>query len=394
MLPERIQSLADKYFNHTCTADEKEELARFINDTSDDNIINELLLKTWNNHKIDERMPDDMSERILSSLFPVVVPLQRGRVFQMRKWKIAAAAVLLFALSVSVYLFINNRASDQTTAKNTNTGTAPVADVAPGGNKAVLILGDDSKIILDSAGNGTLAQQGGTNIIKQQDGQLLYVSTDAAGNAVSFNTLATPKGGQYKLTLPDGSRIWLNAASSLKYPTAFTGNERKVEITGEAYFEIEKDASKPFKVQVNQMEVEVLGTHFNINSYADEDAVKTTLLEGSVKVKSIGATGLLKPGQQAQLKTTGKIKIIDDADLEETVAWKNGNFQFDNSDINTVMRQIARWYDVDITYKGTVSKHFVGGISRSVNLLQVLTMLEQTGEVKFIIEGKKVVVMP
>lgn len=201
-------------------------------------------------------------------------------------------------------------------------------------------------------------------------------------------------GGQYKLTLPDGSKVWLNAASSLKYPVVFIGNERKVEITGEAYFEIAKDESKPFKVLLNNMEIQVLGTHFNVNGYTDEEMIKTTLLEGKVKVLASGQTKYLLPGQQAQLKSSGNIAVTNEVNLEETVAWKDGNFQFENSDIKAVMRQLARWYDVDVSYKGNINKHFIGSISRNVKLSQVLSMLQQTGEIKFKIEGKNLIVMP
>jgi ferric-dicitrate binding protein FerR (iron transport regulator) len=188
--------------------------------------------------------------------------------------------------------------------------------------------------------------------------------------------------------------LYPTAASSLKYPVVFSGKERRVEITGEAYFEIAKDATRPFKVQLNQMEVEVLGTHFNINSYTDEETVRTTLLEGRVKVTTASDNKFLQPGQQAQLKPSGNMKIVDDVNLEETVAWKDGNFQFENSDIKSVMRQLARWYDLEVSYQGNISKHFIGGISRNVKLSQVLSMLQQTGEVRFIIEGKKIIVMP
>jgi ferric-dicitrate binding protein FerR (iron transport regulator) len=239
-----------------------------------------------------------------------------------------------------------------------------------------------------------LAQQGNTSVIKKNDGQLEYNSLDGKTGEVAYNILKTPMGGQYKITLPDGSKVWLNAASSLKYPVVFVGAERRVEITGEAYFEIAKDLNKPFKVQLNNMEVEVLGTHFNVNGYSDEEAIKTTLLEGKVKVLAAKEFKFLVPGQQAQLKSSGNISVTNDVSLEETVAWKDGNFQFENSDIKTVMRQLARWYEVDISYKGNINKHFIGSISRDVKLSQVLTMLQQTGEVKFKIEGKNLIVMP
>ena len=197
------------------------------------------------------------------------------------------------------------------------------------------------------------------------------------------------------MVLADGSKVWLNAASSLRFPAAFTGKERKVELMGEGYFEVAKNASMPFKVEVNGMEVEVLGTHFNINSYNDEPAIRTTLLEGSVKINKNNTTSLLKPGQQAEVNSAGEVRIINDAGIDEAVAWKNGKFQFDRADIYAVMRQIARWYDVDIEYKGAaIRSHFGGTISRNVNLSQVLNMLHLTGEVKCEVNGKKIMVMP
>jgi hypothetical protein len=313
-------------------------------------------------------------------------------VFRMKwfKW-VAAASVILMISTVSIFI-VNNRIQKKDVAVIQSTKQESIKDVAPGQAGAILTLATGQKILLDSAVNGSVAQQGNVSVIKK-NGELVY-SIDGNNTDVVFNTMTTPKGRQFNLVLADGSKVWLNAASSITFPTAFTGNDRKVAITGEAYFEIAKDASRPFKVQVNQMEVEVLGTHFNINGYADEDVIRTTLLEGSVKINTKGGNSLLKPGQQAQLQKTGRIKLVDNADLEETMAWKDGNFQFENSDINAVMRQITRWYDVDIEYKGTVSKHFLGSISRNVNLSQVLTMLQQTGEVKFLIEDKKVVVIP
>jgi ferric-dicitrate binding protein FerR (iron transport regulator) len=194
--------------------------------------------------------------------------------------------------------------------------------------------------------------------------------------------------------LSDGSKVWLNAASSLRFPASFAGKERKVELLGEAYFEVAKNAAMPFKVKVNGMEVEVLGTHFNINSYENESTVRTTLLEGSVKINNNNSSSLLKPGQQAQVNKAGEIKIINNVDVEEAIAWKEGKFQFDRADIHDIMRQLARWYDVDVEYKGSVSSHFGGTISRDVNLSQVLNMLHLTGEVKFQIEDRKVIVMP
>jgi ferric-dicitrate binding protein FerR (iron transport regulator) len=210
-----------------------------------------------------------------------------------------------------------------------------------------------------------------------------------------YNTISTPKGGQYQVTLSDGSKVWLNAASSLRFPATFSGKERKVELTGEGYFEVAHNKKMPFHVTVNDLDVEVLGTHFNINAYADESAIKTTLLEGSVKVVKGNETKIIEPGEQASVTTSeDEINVKQQVDLEQVVAWKNGIFQFERADIESVMRQISRWYDIDVDYHGRVSEHFGGTISRDVNISDVLKMLEMTGGVNFKIDGKKVIVMP
>jgi ferric-dicitrate binding protein FerR (iron transport regulator) len=199
--------------------------------------------------------------------------------------------------------------------------------------------------------------------------------------------------------LADGTKVWLNAASSVRFPVAFTGKERKVEITGEAYFEVAKDKTKPFRVKANSSEIEVLGTHFNVNAYDDEASIKTTLLEGKVKI-SVPVSGRkssyksLFPGEQAEISKDGKIKVKGHADTEEAVAWMNGHFQFKSADIKTVLRQIARWYDVEIEYRGNIDLHFTGQLTRNENVSKVLNELMLTGEVHFKIDGRKIIVSP
>jgi ferric-dicitrate binding protein FerR (iron transport regulator) len=315
--------------------------------------------------------------------------------YRKNKWKIhyAAAAIIICIISISTYYLLKPEHSTQI-SKTGNIKIIHQNDLAPGANKAVLTLANGASIILDSAQNGALTTQGNTKILKL-NGMLTYEDSSKASSAVLYNTISTPRGGQYQLVLADGSKVWLNAASSLRFPAAFTGKERKVELMGEGYFEVAKNASMPFKVEVNGMEVEVLGTHFNINSYHDEPAIRTTLLEGSVKINKNNTTSLLKPGQQAEVNSAGEVRIINDADIDAAVAWKDGKFQFDRADIYAIMRQIARWYDVDVEYKGaTIISHFGGTISRNVNLSQVLKMLHLTGEVKFEINGRKIMVMP
>ncbi len=278
-------------------------------------------------------------------------------------------------------------------SKNKNETTDTIAavpnDIVPGGNKAVLILSDGTKLILDSAANGTLATQGNTSISKS-NGQLEYANTVGEGE-VLFNTVTTPKGGQYRLTLSDGSKVWLNAASSINYPVAFAGNERTVIITGEAYFEVTKNAAKPFRVKVNDAIVEVLGTHFNVNAYTDEPVIRTALAEGSVRITKGTANTVLSPGQEAQLNQQGEIKTVA-ANLEETLAWKDGQFLFKDAPIENIMRQVERWYDAEVVYENKPADHFNVELSRNVPVSKMLRFLELTNRVHFKIENKKIVV--
>ncbi|MCO4294738.1 FecR family protein [Solitalea sp. MAHUQ-68] len=309
-----------------------------------------------------------------------------------RHWaKIAIASCLLIACSLVVY-FRNN---------NDILGNKVVSSqvIKPGGNEATLTLQDGSKVLLNAVNIGEIAQQGNIKITKTKDGQLVY--TIAANNdndgiqTESYNSIETPRGGQYQINLPDGSKVWLNAASSLKYPTVFKGTERKVELTGEGYFEIAKDKTHPFKVITQNQQVEVLGTHFNIDAYNDNGNTKTTLLEGSVKAGLINSSDskTLKPGEQ-MIVNQQKISVIE-VDTEEAIAWKNGYFMFNNESLETVMNKIARWYNIDIDYNGNkINKTFGGSISRFKNVKDVLSMLELTGSVHFKIEGRRVIVMP
>ena len=315
------------------------------------------------------------------------------------KWLHVAAAIIIL-ISISGYFFNKWNRS----AKDEIVKTEPIQelnnDVLPGGNKAILTLANGSQIVLDSAANGIVAQQGNTEVMKLANGQLVYKGAGDQANEVLYNTMVTPAGGQYRLILPDGSRVWLNAVSSIRFPTAFIGKERTVEITGEAYFEIAKDLSRPFRVLVRPvsgngvMEVAVLGTHFNINSYRDEPTIKTTLLEGSVKVSMGTSLTFIKPGQQAQLNNSGIIKVINDADVAEAVAWKDGRFEFNDADLKTIMRQVMRWYDVDVDYQGNIpDRYFTADISRNKTLSGVLTILKLS-DVDFKLEGKKLTVTP
>ena len=297
---------------------------------------------------------------------------------------IASAAAILLLLSVATYKFwLPDFSGTLAARKQTD------QEIVPGGDKAVLTLADGSIIILDSTGSRAI-QQGNTSI-SQQNGQLHYKQQEP--ETVTWqNTLATPRGGQFRLTLPDGSAIWLNAASSITYPTAFTGNRRRVSITGEVYMEIARNENMPFEVTVNGIHITVLGTRFNVNAYEDEPFISTTLLEGAIKVSRDNNDQLLMPLQQEQLLRDGTFKIVNDIDTTSVIAWKNGMFAFNDADIPAVMRQVNRWYDAEIIYKSDVSQHFMGAVPRSVPVSKLLTMLELTGRLHFKVEARKIIV--
>ena len=333
-----------------------------------------------------------IKEKINRSLRPETPVIYR------RNWFRAAAVVLIVVLGAAFYYW-RQPLSDQQLAEKAPDAPLPI-QVVPGGNKALLTLADGSTIILDSASNGLLGTQGNIKIQKLENGLLAYEvngKTITENDAAFYNTISTPRGGQYKVTLSDGTTVWLNAASSIRFPVVFTGAQRLVEVTGETYFEVAKNASKPFKVKTVNQEVEVLGTHFNINAYDDEASIKTTLLEGKVKVTVPGNTAtqsarFLKPGQQSGISKSGQINIINNADTEEAVAWVKGRFQFENTDLRTMLRQFARWYDVEVEYRGPVDLYFTGQLTRNEQVTKVFKQLELTGEVHFRMEGRKVIV--
>jgi transmembrane sensor len=303
----------------------------------------------------------------------------------------AAAALVLFSISFGIYSILSKGdLKESHTAANTYKG------ITPGSNKAILTLANGTQIALENATKGEVARQAGVIIKKTANGQLVYQIIDSHNsgqNPPLQNSISTPKGGQYKVILPDGTSVWLNAASSITYPTAFTGKERMVAITGEAYFEVAKNKEMPFKIRSDMQTVEVRGTHFNINAYTDENAVRTTLLEGSVKITSPGRSITISPGEQAIISKNSDGKLIKQAlDAEREVAWKNGIFSFDGEDIHSVMRQISRWYNIDVVYERNLSgEKYYGEISRSTSLDNVFKILELNG-VRFTVKDKTVTV--
>ncbi len=410
--PLLFATLFRKYLDNNCSPAEVEQLMDLLKDEAykqqADEMIEQQLSVQKDNRPVNGALKERLSLRLQSILETETPAEQPTHYIRRNRWWWAAAAVLL--LSAGTFMWWNRRIiTPKPAVVQEQPNNQLKNDVQPGGNKALLTLGNGATIILDSAHTGALAQQGNIQVIKLNDGQLSY--NQAAKNGASplttdhspltYNTLSTPRGGQYQLVLPDGSTVWLNAASSIRFPTAFTGNERNVELTGEAYFEVKKNAAMPFTVKMNNgAAVKVLGTNFNINAYDDEEAIQTTLLEGSVEVvngqwsMANGKTAILKPGEQVAMKANSPFTIHHSPDLEEVLAWKNGAFQFNGATIETVMRQVSRWYDVEVEYNGKISLHFAGAISRNVNISQVLEMLEKAGGIKTSIKGKKVIVAP
>ncbi|RYG20327.1 MAG: FecR family protein, partial [Chitinophagaceae bacterium] len=316
--------------------------------------------------------------------------------------KVAAAAVVLFFIGFVINNQIKKQFNNQNIAKN------KAEAIKPGGNKATLTLADGSKISLTDATNGVIAKQAGINITKTKNGELIYTVVSAASAKTKnlYNTIETPRGGQYQINLPDGTRVWLNAESSLKYPTAFNNNERLVELKGEAYFEVAKLSARkggrvPFKVnseigEGRNQQVEVLGTHFNINTYTDEPNNKTTLLEGKVRILNLSslASNILKPGQQSVIAASSPSVLVRNVDAEDAIAWKDGFFSFNDENLQTIMNKISRWYNVDISYRGAkMDKLFGGRISRFNSVNEVLETLQATGDVHFKIEERRILVM-
>jgi transmembrane sensor len=309
-----------------------------------------------------------------------------------RKW---LAAAVVFLLAAAAYLLFQHGNNGQ--QKLANTG-AQTPDIAPGRQGAILTLSNGRQVLLDSLGNGLVATQNGTKVT-MEEGRLTYAKDQARTAEVLFNTMTTPRGRKFQLLLPDGTKVWLNAASTLTYPTAFTGRERRVSITGEAYFEVAKNAGMPFKVTINdRTEIDVLGTNFNVNAYTDEVSTNTTLLEGSVQVTNSRDKIVLKPGQQASVSSHDPSSSginVRTAHIEKVMAWKNDLFDFDGATLVEVMNQISRWYDMEIVYeKGVPAFEFGGKIRRDLTLANLLKFLEGAGVHFRIEEGRRLVVMP
>jgi ferric-dicitrate binding protein FerR (iron transport regulator) len=401
MTAERQEYLFQQYFLKSATQAEEQELMQWLASQAGDDELERLMAKAWDQFKsakpvFSEQQSGSMLQHILQSrpANQPVIPLQK------KKWfiRFAAAAALLLLLSAAVGWLFNRNLQTTPQQAQQKIQTVP-AGIGPANDKAILTLANGEQIILDDAANGNITSQSGVTVIKL-NGQLSY-NTPPAGNSheIVYNTITTAKGKQYRLILEDGSSVWLNATSSLRFPVSFPGNERRVQLNGEGYFEIAKDNRRPFHVMlrtnngIDKGTVAVLGTTFNINSYDNESSTKTTLLEGSVGVSSTaGKPVVLKPGQQADLKGS-QISVIADANTDQVLAWKNNLFNFDNERIEDIMRQLARWYDIDVKYEGALpDKHYFGSIRRQVKLAEILNMLEIAGGISFTLEGKSLLI--
>ena len=296
----------------------------------------------------------------------------------------AVAAAVLLILGSAFYFFKNDIGPKK---------DATYAKISPGSNKAVLTLSDGSQVVLDTTTNLASIDQYGVKITKDADGKLIYTSTSTGKVVDAYNMVSTPKGGQYDIVLPDGTKVKLNAASTIRFPIIFSAGERNVEFEGEGYFEVTKDSKRPFRVKSGKQTVEVLGTQFNINCYKDEPQIRTTLLEGSILLKGAEEV-LLRPGEQGRTPHDAKKIHVMNVDVQTEVAWKNNLFFFENEPIINIMRQISRWYDVDVVYQNDVSdKKVWGSITRFSEISKVLEILELTGNIHFNVEGRRITVM-
>ena len=402
--PNNFASLYRKLMDNECSPEEVDQLLQWLSadkpDPLTENLIHEQLTTVVPDEAITGEIRNRLELRLKTILETNKQPAVVRRMHPLKRWG-WAAAVIVAALGIGTYFWLQNGDSTQAPPQVATTNTP---DVAPGRNGAILTLADGSKVLLDSLGNGTIAVENGTRI-KLEDGKITYGKGNNAAD-IRYNTMSTPNGRQFTVVLPDGTKVWLNAASSLRYPTLFTGTERKVEITGEAYFEVAKNASMPFRALVNNSTVvEVLGTAFNISSYSNEKEIKATLVEGAVRVitdnnaESRINSVVLKPGQQAKITAAqtsrGALTVLNNVDIGKVIAWKNGLFNFNGVKLEDAMQQLARWYDIEIVYeKGIPDITFFGEVSRDVSLAGLLKGLEGAGVNFRIEEGKKLVVYP
>lgn len=393
---QQFLELIDKYLQGKASLEEEQLLNNFLNSFGQED--NPDYISEDQKAELKNRMLMRLQSTISSKKEMPVIPIYRKRFFKMAWTRYAAAIVLLF---ISGAYFLLRQPTKQKPIEISSNHKIP-GDVEAGKGGAVLTLEDGSQIILDSLNNGVVTNQNGVELVIK-DGELSYNPKTKHAGKISYNTMSTPRGRQFQVMLPDGTKVWLNAASSLRYPTVFQGTTRNVEINGEAYFEVAKNPQMPFIVKINsETEIKVLGTHFNVNSYDDEASINTTLLEGAVEIKSGKNKSFLKPGQQAQLtlqtarksvKNIRNINVVNNIDLDKVMSWKNGIFDFQEADLGEVMRQLARWYDLDVVYEnGIPEMKFYGKMDRNVSLSRLLIFLQES-DLHFRLEdGRKLIV--
>jgi transmembrane sensor len=384
MISSRLEYLFDRYFDKTCTDQEKAELMFLLQDLPDMD-LQQLVGRAYARRETDPGLPEHSADSILSAVFhaerssaPVFTPLF------FRRLTVAAALLLL---SLGAYRWIQQHPKASPAAGG---AIAFKNDLPPGHSGAILTLAGGATVLLDSAHNGAVCKQGSAQVVKQ-NGQLSYTALNGS-HEVLYNTMTTPRGRQYQLVLADGSRVWLNSASSLRFPTAFTGKDRAVELTGEGYFEVADDAAHPFIVKTRNMDIHVMGTGFNVMAYGDEEATAATLVHGSVEIEAGNHAARIIPGQQANI-FQGTLNVST-PDMTEVLAWKEGKFRFRKTGIKAIMRQIARWYDVDIVYKGDIPDVELSGVfPRTEYASQLLEVLEDADKIHFAMEGNTITVM-
>ncbi len=399
----KLKRLLQQYFNNTISRADCVELLDYLKNTDPEEaarLIAEDMLNLEEGPEFTPQQSQQIFNRITADPRFTGIHAESAKVhkkiikFYQRSWFRVAAAVLVFCTALGIMF---SRKLSHTSDAGSYAVIRRSAVIVPGSEKATLTTSNGQVILLEDAKDGLLAKTAGYSVLKTGKGQIVYNAPNAApatAAGMQYNTLTTPKGGEYQVVLPDGTKVWLNAASSLSYPTAFTGKERRVKLTGEAYFEVAKNAHQPFYVSMNKVQVRVLGTHFNISAYGDDDAVTTTLLEGAVQVKKNNTLSLLQPGQQARVNNAANDIVVSKAKLDEVMAWKNGYFIFDDDDISGIMKKVSRWYDVDVQYQGSFDDQKFGGtFHRSKSITDLLHYLEKIGEIRFKISERRIIVM-
>jgi len=399
-LHDELKYLLEKYLSHQLREEERTRFLFLLHQHENQSLLEDLIESVLNQghdqeplasnkQQIFEAVIKEAEIRTPSAQAEIIDSFTRHQ--NRPRWILYVAAAVLF-LSAGTWLLTNQGLKiHQEMAKNKAVGMLPV------GNGALLTLADGSEVVLNDAKKGLLKSEKGLRILKSNKEEITYSNTGSAGAAdiTRYNTITTLKGGQYHITLPDKTNVWLNAASSLKFPLSFSAKNRTVILSGEGYFEVSRDTNRPFIVKVNDMQVNVLGTHFNVMAYNDEGTVETTLVKGSVQLSNHGEHVVLKPGQQGRLSQQSEKFTISRPRIDQIMAWKNGEFRFENTEIGTIMRQLSRWYDLSVVYKGDISEVKLSGVlSRKEEVSQLLEILEATHKVHFDIKGNKITVLP